>query len=304
MELRLASGRGSHGMKFTIIHGETTKTKSMSDYSYGVRAGRKTLPPHRLALYTSKGARFRTPYVAERMNKTWEQVVEDIYRKGFQGLAPIYRIKVDDDLWTPLHAPMVWLANQTAAEALDRICAINGTRWRFDEEGTFIYEQDDLDDSVTTITDDEIESFNYQFSTFEYLNWVDAKGGSDNNISSTAAYGNSVASDGIRYELIEDSGLKNTDEATRKARAKLYGSMADVEGGSLVTFFPRLDISPRDLIYIHSDVAGTDKTYYVKDVSKMFNIESREISTEFTLKSQETELLSDIAEYYDGGVVY
>jgi hypothetical protein len=237
------------------------------------------------------------------MRKTWEQAVEDVYRKSFQGILPIYNIKISDSLYTPLNAPTVWAINQTASEMLDRICDINGTRWRFDEEGTFIYEDDTLGDSIAVIQDDDIETLDYEFSTFDYLNWVEARGGEKNDIVQTAAYPDSVASDGIRYELVEDSGFKGKSEALRKAKATLYGSLSDVESGNLTTVFPRLDIKPRSVITIDSTASGVIRIFYVSEVSKSFDIANREIETSFVLKSKEVELLTNISEIYDNGVL-
>jgi hypothetical protein len=202
-----------------------------------------------------------------------------------------------------MHAPMVWPVGTSAADQLNRICIINNTRWRFDEEGTFIYEQDDFEDPVAEFTDENMETIDYQFSTFEFLNMVEARGGADNTIVGTAAYPEGVVNDGLRYELIEDSGFKDNMEALRKAKGRLFESMQDLEGGTVIPYLPRLDIKPRDIIFVDLKEGMLKKNLYVSETSKMFSIADKKASTEFTVKSKETQLFNDMAEYYNAGVL-
>jgi acetolactate synthase regulatory subunit len=119
----------------------------------------------------------------------------------------------------------------------------------------------------------------------------------------TAVHDFSVMRDGIRYELVEDSGLASAEAAVLKARAKLYSSLSEVETGSLTPLLPRLELRPTDIIEVKLDTSSIQRNFYISAIQTTFNVEEGNTETEFTIKSKETAQYTELGKFYDSDVV-
>jgi len=254
---------------------------------------------HRMRLYMYGAFEIHQTSITRGAVKVWEDVARDIYYKAFQGVFPAYSMRIEEGLYTIMNAPFVWPINQTASEALNRLCIVNGTEWFFDEEGTFVYRRKKYDRNADLIIDDDsTANYQYEYSTFDYLNWIEARGGRESSIKATAAFPESVANDGIRFELLEDSGLTDKDVAYKKALGELYSSLNEVEQISFRTLLPRLDINCGDVINLKIESTNVEKQVYIKSRKISFDVGENQISTTFTGKGVDVELYSQLSEEY------
>jgi len=238
------------------------KTGIVSDYE-----------SNRMGLFAYGHVHFDSPRTKRLrdIEKTDLSIVQDAACRAMQSYMPV--TMHSDSTGESYFTFMTWRPGESAKEFLERLSRAYKKKLRFTPDGSLLYKEDTLKNSVMTITDDYIKRISVNFSSFEYTNWVYAAGDKDGKeYSGNVKNKDSINKYGVRFELVEGA-FESDRTAVFAAKQEYYNRNEGLLVGDVEVLNPLLHLDIGDVIRINSERKGINEEFYISKVSYSFSLE-------------------------------
>lgn len=226
------------------------------------------------------------------------QIVKDVVQIAMQGLVNVSfeqtAAELEDE--SNILTFVLWRPGESASEFLDRFAKANHKTWGFKYDGSIYYKKLRYTTSVDTLDDVNLTNLTDELSCFEFVNYIECYG-KDSNAKGRAVANASVQKDTLRYQLIDDSGVDNWKDATKRAMEGFYSQHEMMNQTQVNLPIPKLHLEPGDIISIKS-ARGLDDEYTIENITNEYNMENKSVSSQIVVSSKVRQLFKLVESLY------